>query len=218
MPPYFVQDRFAPAGSDVFQSASGRNPDTPQTHELDPRRTSIKVLEPSVRQAFAANGAQALGLLEDAARGYVGLRQNQRIIDLRSELQNQLPSGKDYVVVISSPGGYGYKEGVDVYEKGAEPEAVMAPQDNRIQYEHIKGRGPSGASPDFISLSDPSGGSHQVPVHPLEPAPRPPAHATSNRPLNAVDREPHGLPRGSRELPADAKNDKGYPGSGRMNA
>lgn len=215
MPSYFEQDRFRPPTELLREIPSSGY--VPQTHELNPNTTAVRARDPSLRQFGVQNAHSLVGMINDSVDWYVGLKKNLRIIDIRQDFASQLPQGKEYTLMITNPGGWSGPESIEIYNKGAQPNALHSP-DTTVIYHNVGRTNPALQPGGTIQFKDSSGLRQTLVIpRPTEPLPAtPPQRAKYYR--NPVDREPHGLglPREGRQLPADARFDRSYPGSNRF--
>jgi hypothetical protein len=205
MPAYFEETRFRNVKEVIVEVPS--RPYAPQTHELNPRRTAVQPLDPTLKQGVAVNGPSLLDLAIRTAKGYVELRKNEAKGRVRDEIVPQLPAGQDYTLVITNPGGWGGPESVEVYQKGQFPGAIHSPY-TEVYTTTVQGQKRTGGATS-VEYTNPQGQTQNVPIHFAPQVSAPPPRRSP--PRNVVDREPRGF-REPRQLPADARFDRDYPG------
>lgn len=206
------EDRFRPLGNRLTETRPSSSGTIPQTHEYNPNRLNIQVLNPTPKQWGVRNGGAIIEMMNNFGKWYGEYRRNVETNRILGPLRQQLPSGRDYQVVVTNPGGRYGPERVDVYENGQFPGAIHSPESDVTVYV-IRGsgseEGPEG-QPQKMSYPDAEGKPVEVSVSQPPSAPRPASRAPTK---NSIEREPRGLLRGEpRQLPADSRFDRAYPG------
>lgn len=213
MAAYFQRDRFAPLDEQVMEVPSRGY--MPQTHERQFGKLNVRAIDPSLMQTVAERGPSLLQMAIDAANWYVDLRKNERYGDIANTISAQLPSGRQYTLVVLNVGGWGGTEDISIYAKGADPDMLVAAS-TEFDRRTITGANTTIDEARVVFTSDPLGNLKEISVGPDRQSS---VDAPLQRERNFIDREPHGFERGgARELPADARFDRGYPGNDRMNA
>ncbi len=209
MPTYFQENR--------FQRRQRRN-ERKYEHIRETNDDGAMVpRDPKFRQQMYIDGGGLLEGVQKAALWTLDVIRNNRAGEIHREIASKVPAGREITIEISSSGDWGGREDVDLSMPGQTQPAFRDPHTNYRSPITIKGTGPAGPMPSSIEYTRPDGSKETLPIQgapPPLPAPKP-------RP-NVIDVEPLGMDfrigGGERRLGADARGDRGYPGSGHMRA
>ena len=213
MPSYFEENRFQ-----AFQRRRDQSVRREHTHESNDDMALVP-RNPTRGQRALIEGPGLLGNIQDAALWFLDVRRNNRAGEIQSEIASKVPTGKEITIEISSPGDWGGTEDVELfYSQDQVPPAYRDPNTNYRQPITIKGTGGDGPMPTTIPYTRPDGSKEELPIQGTPPSPPP----EPKRHQNSIDSEPLGLDfrfgDGARTLGADARGDRGYPGSDHMRA
>lgn len=211
MTAYFKQNRF-----DRRAQQFGRRPGTrPEVLRTTDEGAVTSSNARGWREYIHVNPEPDRGNLQKAALWGLDVYRSQRFGDIRSEVESQIPRNHEVFLDVTSPGGVGGTESVEVFNVGQNPSAVRDPYSaSSRRYLTIRGTAPEGPMPESVTYTNTSGQQQSVTVQGTPPKPQP-------KKPNAIDSEPRGIDiRFDRriDLPASARGDRGHPSHGRMTA